>query len=38
MVRDRLENRDGTDLLRGIEMLGFSDETFPLQQQGAGNP
>ena len=37
-VRDRQENRDGTDLLRGIEMLGFSDETIPLQQQDAGNP
>ena len=38
MVRDRLQNRDGTDLLRGIEMLGFSDESIPLQQQDAGNP
>ena len=38
MVRDRLQHRDGTDLLRGIEMLGFSDETIPLQQQDAGNP
>ena len=37
-VHDRLENRDGTDLLRGIEMLGFSDETIPLQQQAAGTP
>ena len=36
-VRDRRENRDGTDLLRGIEMLGFSDETIPLQQQDAEN-
>ena len=37
-VRDRQQDRDGTDLLRGIEMLGFSDGVIPLQQQGAENP
>ena len=30
-VRDRQENRDGADLLRGIELLRFIDSTVRLE-------
>ena len=37
-VRDLQEDRDGTDLLRDIELLRFSDASVRLRPQDAGDP